>query len=172
MNLSEDMAQRHGRMLGELAELGMELARGLKGRADAAETDAQAQSLAVTFHQIARDVRLTLALESRLARERQEIVRHEQARRLDRVYARKAQVRAVLSDIVWRETEGEAAEALLEELDERLESQALFEAFLDGPVEACIAAIRAGLGLPANDGSAAAPPAPPDPPEVAWRSSG
>jgi hypothetical protein len=169
MTLSEDMAQRHGRMLGELAELGMDLARGLKGRADAAETDAQAQGLAITFHQIARDVRLTLALESKLARDRQEIARHEQAGRREQVYARKAQVRAVLADIVWRETEGEAAEDLLEELDERLDGQALFEAFLDGPVEACIAAIRAELGLPANDGSAAAPPAPP---EIAWRSSG
>jgi len=79
----------------------------------------------------------------------------------------------VLTDIVWRETEGEAAEALLEELDERLEGQALFEAFLEGPVEACIATIRAGLGLPANDGGAAvAPPGPPpDPSEVARLSS-
>lgn len=159
MNLSDDMAARHGAMLGELAELGMDLARGLKARADAAASDAEAERLAIAFHRIARDVRLTLALESRLACERETIVRHEQARVRERVETHKDRVRAVLTGAIWREREGEAVEDLLAELDERVEGLALFEGFLERPIEAWVCVLRAELGLPANDAAPATPAA-------------
>src|SRR5699024_3258148 len=38
-------------------------------------------------------------------------------------------------------------------LDERLDEEALDRRFLDGPVEACVARIREGLGLPAAEGA-------------------
>ena len=164
MTLGEDMGRRHGAMLGELAALGMDLARGLKARADAAASDAEAQALAMAFHRIARDVRLTLALESKLACERETIVRHERARARERIEARKDQARAVLTGAIWREREAEAVEDLLAELDERIEGLALFETFLDQPLDAWVAILRAEMGLPANDAGAA-------PPEAGWRSS-
>ena len=151
MSRSDEMAERHGRVLTELSELGLALARGLKARAEAASTLKEAEGLALAFHRIARTVRLTLALESRLARERVEIVRSEQAQVRLRAADRQKQVRAAIARDVWSETEGEEAEALLDELDERLETDVLFEEFVQGPVEACIARIRAELGLPAND---------------------
>jgi len=167
---SDDMAERHGRVLTELSEIGMALARGVKARAEEASSLKEAEALALAFHRIARSVRLTLALESKLARERFEIVRREEARVRLRAMERCKQVRAAVSRDVWAETEGEAAEALIEELEERLETDALFEEFLDGPVEAAIARIRQDLGLAANDAGAASPGPSPAPP--AWRSSG
>jgi hypothetical protein len=165
---SDDMAERHGRVLTELSEIGMALARGVKARADEASSLKEAEALALTFHRIARSVRLTLALESRLARERYEIVRHEEAQVRLRTLERRTQVRAAVSRDIRAETEGEVAEALIAELKARLETDALFEAFLDGPVEAAIARIRQDLGLAANDAGAGSNGLSPAPP--AWRS--
>jgi hypothetical protein len=168
---SDEMAERHGRVLTELCELGMDMARGLKARADAAESREDAEALALAFHRVARSVRLTLALESRLARERFEIGKQEEVRASLQAAERRRQVRAVVARDVWRESEGEAAEALIEELDERLALDSRFEAFRDGPVEALIARIRSDLGLAANDARPAPePPAAPPaeaPPEAA-----
>ncbi|HEY3695865.1 MAG TPA: hypothetical protein VGL30_09475 [Phenylobacterium sp.] len=44
------MAERHSRVLAELAELGLALARGLAARAQAAETTEAAEGLALAFH--------------------------------------------------------------------------------------------------------------------------
>jgi hypothetical protein len=49
-----------------------------------------------------------------------------------------------------RETEGEAAESLLEDLDERLAEAALADNFTYSPVEAQVERIRAELGLAAD----------------------
>jgi hypothetical protein len=177
MSGASEMAERHGRILAELAELGLSLARGLHARAGAAETPQDAERLALAFHGLSRSVRLTLALEARLERERLKAAREDRdhaARDLrERVYVRKAQVRAAVTRQVLAEaeTEGEDAEALLDDLHERLEEEALYEAFALGPVEACIARIRSGLGLApepcANDPQPpAAVPRPPGPPEI------
>jgi hypothetical protein len=181
MPSASDMAERHGRILAELAELGLSLARGLHARAEAAETPQDAERLALAFHGLSRSVRLTLALEARLERERLKAAREDQdhmARETrSRVYVRKAQVRAAVTRQVLAETEGEDAEALLDGLRERQEEEALYEAFAQGPVEACIARIRSGLGLApepsapepsANDPQppAAVPRPPPGPPEI------
>ena len=170
MSSPDDRTERQGRVLGELAELGLAFARDLKARVEAVTSVQDAEKLALAFHRVTRTVRLTLALESKLARERHEIGKLDRASARQATYARKGQVRAVVSRDIWNETEGEAAEALIEALDERLEEDALFAKFLDGPVEAAIARIRADLGLPANDG--ANDPAPSEAfPPTPWRSS-
>jgi hypothetical protein len=60
-------------------------------------------------------------------------------------------VRAAISRAAYAESESDTAERLLDELEERLDEDGLFDHFLAGPVEACIARIRAGLGLPRPD---------------------
>jgi hypothetical protein len=151
MNSAPEMAERHGRVLTELAELGLGLARRLAARAEASQDDAAAEALALAFHRVSRSVRLTLALESRLAGERRQGLREDRVLTARAVEARKDQVRAALTRAVQAERETDDAERLLDELDERLDEDALFDRFLAGPVEACIARIRADLGLPAND---------------------
>jgi len=177
MSFQAEMAERHGAVLGELAELGMTLVRGLHEQALAAATPEAADRLALAFHRLSRSVRQTLALEARLVRERRRDAIEDgkiaaEARRA-RVGARKSQANAALSRLIWREAErGEIGE-LLVELKQRLDEEALDEAFADGPVEALIARIRKDLGLAAND--AGAGPFPPDeapgPRGADWRSS-
>jgi hypothetical protein len=157
------MAERHGRVLAELAELGLELARDLKARALAAPAREDAEGLALAFHRVSRSVRLTLALEGRLARERQEGAKGRRVEAARAVEARKTQVQAAVTRQVYAEREGDEAERLLDELDDRLHEEALYETFTEGSVEACIARIRADLGLPptgpANDTAGASGPA-------------
>lgn len=145
----EDMQDRHTRQLAELAELGMVLARELSDRP--METAEAAEGLALAFHRIARTVRLTLALESRLAREAGEVRRLHRIGVRQRNEARVPQVRHALTRDIWNETDGEDAEALLEDLEELLDEDVLFGRLLDGPVEAAIARIRADLGLAATE---------------------
>jgi hypothetical protein len=155
MDSVPDIAERHGRLLAELAELGMAAVRSLAARLDAATSREEAEGLALAFHRISRSVRLTLALESRLAAERRQGLREDRILTGRAVERRKDQVRAVVARQAYDEREADEAERLLEILDERLDEDALFEQFLSGPVEACIARIRKDLGLacadPAND---------------------
>jgi hypothetical protein len=151
MDSTTDMGERHGRVLAELAELGLTLARGLAARAAAAGTAEQAQALSAAFHQISRSVRLSLALESRLASERRQALREDRVLTERALAKRKDQVRAALARAVYAESESDTAERLLDELEDRLDEDGLFDDFLAGPVEACIARIRAGLGLPPPD---------------------
>ena len=157
-----DRGERHGRVLAELADLGMVVARSLAARCQAAKSDEAAQGLSLAFQRIARSVRLCLALESRLARERRQALSDQRVVHVNAVERRKTQVRAVLTRAAYDETEAGDLEALLDELDARLDEDALFDAFAEGPVEACIARIRADLGLPPQDpaNDAAAPPSP------------
>ncbi|HEY3696879.1 hypothetical protein [Phenylobacterium sp.] len=186
MACTTEMAERHGRVLAELTELSLSLARGLEARAKAAQTLEEAQGLALAFQRAARSVRLCLDLEVRLTRERQAVDSAERFRSTQAVKARKAQVSAAVTRAVQAETEGRETERLLEDLDDRLYEEALYEAFAEGPVEACIARIRVSLGLPpdgpirdpANDPqpavsapaalAAAWPPPPHPPPDAVW----
>lgn len=164
MSSAAERTERQAEVVAELVALGLDFARELKRRIAAVETVAEAEKLARAFHRATRTVRLALALESRLAREGHEIARLDGARDRLAAFDRKRQVRRAVVRDIWTETEGEAAEALTEALDERLEEAAEFAEFLDGPVEAAIARIRADLGLakalaapadpPANDGAA------------------
>jgi hypothetical protein len=148
MDTRPEMAERQGRVLAELAELGLGLARRLAARAEAAETDAAAEGLALAFHRVSRSVRLTLALEVRLERERLQGARETCKDTARAAETRKEQVRYALGRAIPAESE---SEHLWDALEERLDEEALYDAFLEGPVETCIARLRADLGLPAND---------------------
>jgi len=175
MSASDAMAERHTRVLAELTELGLDLARSLQARAEAAASPEEAEGLALAFHRVARSVRQTLALESRLARERAGIANDERNDLRRAVTARQAQVRAPVARDVWSEHEQDEAEALMEVLEDHLDEAALYPGFLEDPVEAQVAWLRAQLGLPADDAGppsfATSPPAE-APPAEARRSSG
>jgi hypothetical protein len=146
-----DMAERHGRILTELAELGLSLARGLHERALAAETPKDAAEMGLAFHRISRSVRQTLALEAKLERDRH---RQEQADRIEaaregpnRIAQRKIQLRAAVERAIWTEVEGDEAERLVDDLSDFLDDEALSGDFLEQPLDAHIAQIRVDLGL-------------------------
>ncbi|WP_331537219.1 hypothetical protein [Phenylobacterium sp.] len=149
----QEMAERHGRVLAEFAELGLTLGRELAAKAAAAQTTEAAEALALAFHRISRSVRLTIALEMRLTRERQDVAKTHRVLAARAVETRKTQVQAAVTRAVYDERESDEADRLLDELDDLLSEETLYEEFAHGPVEACIARIRKGLGLS---------PAPPD----------
>jgi len=64
-----NIADQQALALSELAQLGMELARDVAARAKAAATPREAEGLVLAFERIARSVRLTFALQNRLARD-------------------------------------------------------------------------------------------------------
>jgi hypothetical protein len=111
--------ERHDRVLAELSELGLTLARELHGRALAAGTAGtaeEAQALSLAFHRISRSVRQTIGLEAKLDRERRRQdhdARREGERRADGAATpRKAQVRLAVERAIWTEAEGLEAERL------------------------------------------------------------
>lgn len=153
MSTPAEMAERHGRILSELSELGLGLARDLQARALAAEDTATAADLALAFHRISRSVRQSLALEARLDRDLRRHSRddREEAEReaAARVKQRKAQLRKAVERAIWDEVEGEEAECLVYDLDDLLQLEAASEEFTLAPVAAQIARLREGLGLSA-----------------------
>jgi hypothetical protein len=167
---TETKAERCDRMLGELSELGMALARDLAARALAAETPEQATNLALAFHRISRSLRQTLALEAKVERDRR--AGANEAERQARVKAegagvriehRKIRVRDGLNRLLWEEAERneEEFEAIADELDARLDEAALREDFEDIPIETLILQIKSDMGLAGElKLTACTPPAP------------
>jgi hypothetical protein len=161
MHGAADMRERHSAGLAELADMGLSLARDLHACALAAEPEAKGD-LALAFQRVSRCVRQTYALESRLERERRlaerDIEQDAARKRLIRAQQRRKTVRAALSPLIWTEYEGDEAEAFDDALDDLLDQAFDDDAFLEDPLDACIARIREGLGLPANDSGDDEPP--------------
>ncbi len=90
---------RHGRILAELAGMGVMLARELQERAIAAETVEETTRLAQAFHTVSRGVRQSLALEMKVIRMRNQLAREaraeadEEARRLREARAPSVRIR-------------------------------------------------------------------------------
>ena len=179
------MQERHGRILAELAEIGMAIARGLQAQAlEAESSEAKAQAVAA-FPRVARAVRQTLALEARLQRDaRREAaeVRGEAARDLAlRLRRRKALVRTWMQRAIANHTpdDDDTIHMRLEDLRDRLDDDLLDADFADRPVEDLIIELHFSLGLtppdfafadqddPDPDDGDGDPPAPPDAPPPA-----
>ena len=161
----ENMAERQGRILAELSELGLGLARDLQARALAAEDPKAAADLGLAFHRISRSVRQSLALEARLQRERgrdeRELAREAASRPTDpaawlerpvrdlaAIERRKAQVRAQVLPRIEEEVEDEEhADYLTDLLDERLEAAGRVEGFLRYCVQHQVRLLCADFGL-------------------------
>jgi len=158
MTDASDMIERHGRILAELAEIGMTIARELQAQALAAETpETQAQAVAA-FPRVARAVRQTLALEARLKRDARraavEVEAHAR-RELDlRIRRRKTLVRAEMRRAIGEATPDDDDELFhdrIEDLRDRLDIDLLDADFADRPLEEVIADLHIQLGLELPD---------------------
>ena len=136
MSDAAEMAERHGRILARLTELGLSLAEKLHARAMAAEEPKEAADLGLAFHRISRSLRQTLALEAKLVRDAQaaerETLRDEAARREllreiaprdpRRIARRKDEVRDAVHRVIWDEVEDDDERHYLSDLlEQRLE---------------------------------------------------
>ena len=137
-------AAYYRRVLHELIDMGVDLARMIHGQAKAdAGGDA---GLAVAFDRIARTVRRTIGLARRLD---EPVAGRDAARR--RVAARRQIIRAVEDAI--QDREPERREALEAELLERLDRPDLDDDIDHRPVDVIIAEICRDLGLTAVPGT-------------------
>ena len=190
--MSEQMEKREraAAILGELAELGLMLARELATQARAAEDPEQQAILATAFQKTSRTVRLTLALDAKLDREAaraaREAAEHDarpapaqpQAQapaqatpavpaRRSPIEARKNRLRNLLNRLIWNESEGDSDEyeVLFDDLNTRLEWAAETPGFAETPVEVLARRVAADMGLSGELRFTAATPAPPVPAE-------
>lgn len=151
MTASENMAERHGRMLARYAELSLSMAEDVHAAAVASEDPDQKARLATGFQRLGRALRQSLALEARFVRDRARDARDVQSDAADATRAavrrRQEQVRAAVERQIYCEIEPCDAPAWLADLSERLEEEALYDAFDDETVEDHIARLSADLGL-------------------------
>jgi uncharacterized membrane-anchored protein YjiN (DUF445 family) len=184
MSDATDITQQHDRALAELLEVGMAAAREVQGRLLAAQDAKEVCELSLAFNRVSRAVRQTIALQAKLGRERKRDARDDavQAKASDeaRRSLRKEQVKAAVERAIWTEAEDDEAERLIDELDDLVGEEALYEGFAQEAVEAHIARLSAELGLahvPPESRTFAAPvDGEPDgegtgPPAARWRSS-
>jgi hypothetical protein len=172
MSSPAEMAERRGRMLAELAELGLSLARDLHGQALDAETPQEKVQLAEAFNRISRSVRQSVALEAKLQREAGRDAHERRGRERE---ARKAQLaRRVVRLINDEVGDRGLAFRMAREAPDWVERESESESFLDEPIEAQVARIRAAMGLDAtwgladdDDEPAQAPPEAPHGPDRA-----
>jgi hypothetical protein len=144
---AEARAERHLRLLQELAELGMTLARAVAARAvETGDAD-----LGLAFTRIARAVRQTVALEAKLADEREAVRAGHIQRLAQETAARGRRRKKLVEDAVERaidaECHGETAEALLGDLYERLVDPRDDAGFADRPIGELVAGICKALGV-------------------------
>jgi len=151
MTASEDMAERHGRMLARYAELALSMAEDVHAAAAAAQDPDQKARLAEGFHKLGRAMRQSMALEARFVRDQ---ARDRRAAQIDAAEAGRAavrrrqdQVRAVVERQIYCEIEPNDASVWLADLNERLEEEALYDGFDDESLEDHIARLSADLGL-------------------------
>jgi hypothetical protein len=151
MSEADHKAERRNRVLDELSELSLAVARDLQARVLAAEEPEAAARLAHAFQGAARSVRQCLALEARLSRDVQREAREDAAAQADvtaaRLEAHRARVKATVERMVWTEIEGPEAQDRADALDDLLVEDSLAEGFLDEPMAAHVARLRHDLGL-------------------------
>ncbi|HEV7386529.1 MAG TPA: hypothetical protein VGN89_16715, partial [Phenylobacterium sp.] len=129
--------------------------------------------LALDFARIARAVRQTVALEAKLADDRQAVIA-ERTQRRDReaqalVQRRATRIEALVERAIEAEASGSEAERLYEDLRERLEDADDLAGFHDRPIPEIVALICKDLGLTPPElhwddtdwGIASEPPQPP-----------
>jgi hypothetical protein len=151
-------------MLQELAEIGMQMARAVRDEA-LARTDATAPvppsrfgggDLGLVYARIARAVRQTLALETRVAdgieKARVEQARSQVAAVRTALEERQHAVRDHVADAIEAEaaergTPDRDVERLLDDLDERLDDGDYDEVLADAPIGDLVARICADLGV-------------------------
>lgn len=146
------MAERHGRMLAELAELTLTAAGELQMRLVASETASEAAELGLAFQRVSRSLRQTLLLEGKLAREGRAAAREAAAEaektREEAFRERKAHLRrAVTCEIAETCESLEDAEELATAAEEMLDGYVRDPELADASLEALTEALCHDLGL-------------------------
>jgi hypothetical protein len=160
-------------MLGEIAELGLMVAKELTARLRESEDVDQTVALADAFQKVSRVVRLTLALDFKLDRDAARDVRDaaREAAKADAdaatqrrlaalgllapgaaqgpVEARKTRVSNLVNRLLWNECEGDSEdyEILFDDLSARLDEAALSDDFETLPIETLARRVIADMGL-------------------------
>jgi hypothetical protein len=148
-------------MLGEIAELGLMVARELAVRTRESEDVDQTVALADAFQKVSRVVRLTLALDFKLARDAAREARAEarEAAELTEataalaaptpIAARKTRVSKLLNRLLWNECEGDSEEyeVLSDDLTARLDEAGRSADFETLPIEVIAHRVIADMDL-------------------------
>jgi hypothetical protein len=149
--------QRQIAVVGELAEMGLELTRAVTDQVKRAGTDPQ--DAAMAYARVARAVRLTLMLQVRLIGDLQAFERHQawlaqstlrqaESEREDLADERKARTMQIVERIAGGQHDDlEAVERLVEEASERLDQDDLYGDILSRPVSELVAMICEDLDL-------------------------
>ena len=158
-------AERQLAMLQELAEIGMQIARAVRdeaaARAEAVDEAARPSpfgnaDLGLVYSRVARAVRQTLALETRVAEDIEKArVEHERARVTALRWAseeRQREIRdyvaeAIEAEAVERKTPEREVERLLDDLDERIEAGDYDDTLDTAPIGELVERICADLGV-------------------------
>jgi hypothetical protein len=143
------------KMLGELAEMALVLARDLQQAALVAETAEEKVRLADAFHKVGRGVRQSLALHARLERDAQLAGAPAQAAapaEADRTRreGRAARLRSTVERLIWTEREKLDAEpyVLRIRLQQLIAGESRAEDFLETDPDLQIARLCETLGVP------------------------
>ena len=147
-------------MLGRLAEVGLEIAQAIERQATSDEARAVVSGdIPLAYARVARAVRLTLMLQSKVICELQSLERREahEARcaqinadvarpRLER--ARKTRIQRIVGRVAWAQGEdGDGIERVMREAGEQLEQDDVYGDVLSRPVSELVALICRQLGL-------------------------
>ena len=165
MSSLTDIAEKHARILGELAEFGLNLARKLHDQAMAAEEPEVTADLAKAFHAVSRSLRQTLLLEARAVREAEDLAQqdHEEAEQEAEADLgnRRAQISNAISGLVdAKYADEDESQALYEEVVERLYEESAAPGFLDQPIDEQIERLCKAFGLPLPGHPVLRPPEP------------
>ena len=161
LDLSVARAEHRLRLLEELAEIGMELARALKPgpeadeKADKTAAEAPAKDPAAVFAPLSRAIRLTLALEARTDQDLRDLKagvsrarKEARAKAAHDCGAREQQVRALVLNVAERECESrEAFDELEEALQERMDYDEVYNDCGERPVRPTVERLCKDLGL-------------------------
>jgi hypothetical protein len=168
MSCQTEKRARAEAMLGEIAELGLVVAKELTARLRESEDVDETVALAGAFQKVSRVVRLTLALDFKLDRDAARDARAEAAEaqeadaeadregRLEAacaapgpIEARKTRVSNLLNRLIWNECEGDSEEyeVLSDDLTSRLDEAARSADFETLPIEALARRVIADMGL-------------------------
>jgi len=152
--------ERQLRVLDELADIGLEVARAVERQAKTTSPETDVTAVATAYAKAARALRLTIMLQSKLAKELQGLdVRAEikartaaaidRARRADPEYVHKARVENIVERVALEacDDDGSALDRLMIEAGERLDDEDLYGKVLDRPVGELVALICRDLGL-------------------------
>jgi hypothetical protein len=144
------LLERQLSLLGELAEIGLDVARELGRQAKAQPDPAALQHIAMAYSRVSRAVRLTLLLQSKLAKDLEEAAdaEAEDAELFEPGYRHKFRVERVVERLIKAEHDDEdKIDRLAIEAGERLDDEDLYGDVLDKPIGELVALICKDLGL-------------------------